>query len=89
MKIDELEFRNGLYYKKSSDKPFTGKVSGKENGEIIKGQKEGIWEEYYWDGQLRSKINYKDGKQEGLWEYFNKDGSLNKTETWKNGEKID
>ena len=70
MKICELEFRDGLYYNKSSEKPFTGKVSGIENGEIIKGQKEGLWEYYNKNGQLNYKRNYKDGKKEGLWEWY-------------------
>ena len=87
MEIDELELRNGLFYQKSSDKPFTGKVSGKEDGEIIEGKREGPWELYHENGQLKSKGNYKNGRKNGFLKYFNKDGSLDKTETWKNGEK--
>ena len=41
----------------------------------------------YENGQLRYKVNYKDGKLDGLWEYFNEDGSLKKTDTYKNGLK--
>ena len=77
MDIDELELRNGLSYQKSSDKPFTGKVSGKR-------KKVG-----FIDGKLDYIGHFKDGKEESLWEYFNNDGSLNRTKTWKDDVKID
>ena len=47
-------------------------VEGK--GEVLEGKKDGLWEEYWDNGQLVYKGHYKDGKKDGLWEYFNKDG---------------
>ena len=34
------------------------------------GLKQGLWEEYYSGGELRSKGSYKDDKPEGYWEYY-------------------
>ena len=36
---DDLVERNGLYYKKFTDVPFTGKVDGQYNGSIKNGKK--------------------------------------------------
>ena len=44
--MDDLVEREGLYYKKFTDVPFTGKVKGKGNGEIRNGKKEGRWVGY-------------------------------------------
>ena len=41
--MDDLVKREGLYYKKFSDVPFTGKVTGIEQGKMKKGKKEGKW----------------------------------------------
>ena len=72
---DDLVQREGLYYKKFSDSPFTGEVEGKWKGSIKNGLKEGTWVTYHNNGQLNSKGNYKNGKREGTWVFFNKDGS--------------
>ena len=32
-------------------------------------KKEGVWEEFYFNGQLKIKGNYKDGKMERIWEF--------------------
>ena len=61
-------------------------VEGK--GEILEGKKDGLWEEYWDNGQLVYKGHYKDGKKDGLWEYFDEDGSLTLTEDYKEGELI-
>ena len=53
MDINELELTNGLFYQKSSDKPFTGKVSGKEDS---------LWVYFNQDGSLNKTETYKDGK---------------------------
>ena len=58
--------RDGLYYPKFSDVPFTGEVTGKSQGNLKNGKREGDWVEYYDNGQLLSKGNYKNGKKEGV-----------------------
>jgi hypothetical protein len=52
---DLLE-RDGLYYEKSNNVPFTGAIIGKEEGKIINGKREGEWLEYWGNGQLYSKM---------------------------------
>ena len=88
--MDDLVKRNGLYYKKFSDTPFTGKVTGEIQGSIENGKKVGAWVYYWGNGQLKSKGNYKNGKEEGAWVGYDRDGTLSKswTGTFKNGIKI-
>ena len=89
LNMDDLVKRNELYYKKFTNVPFTGEVSGIESGKFKNGIKDGEWLIYYKNGQLMWRSVYKDGKQDVLWEYFNEDGSLNKTETWKDGKLVE
>ena len=62
----DLIERNGLWYEKFTSVPFTGSVNteytdGKraKNGEFVDGLKEGLWEVYWENGQLREKGSYK------------------------------
>ena len=59
---DDLVKRDGLFYEKFMDVPFTGNSIGKEQGKISKGKREGEWLEYYENGQLEITKIYKDGK---------------------------
>ena len=45
--LDDLVERNGLWYKKFSDIPFTGKVSGNFQGTIKRGKRHGTWLFFY------------------------------------------
>ena len=63
--IDDLVERNDLYYKKFTNVPFTGEISGKENWKFKNGKKDGEWVYYHVNGKLFYKGNYKDGKKEG------------------------
>ena len=63
----DLIMRNGVYYKKSTYdsfnlKPYTGKVTGYEEGSIRNGKKEGESVSYWENGKLREKGTYKNGK---------------------------
>ena len=58
-------------------------------GNYKDGKKDGLWEYYYFYGELQEKYYYKNGKKDGLWEYFNADGSLKKTETFRDGELVE
>ena len=42
IKWDDLVKRNGLYYKKHNDIPFTGKVNGRWKGEVRNGNRNGL-----------------------------------------------
>ena len=87
--ILDLEFRDGRWYQKSSDIPFSGKVTtGSERGSFKKGKRDGPWVWYHVDGQLGGKGTYKDGELEGPWVYYYDNGQLWKKETYKDGKKI-
>ena len=47
--MDDLVYREGLFYKKFTDVPFTGEITGKTTqGTFRNGKKEGLWV-YHWD----------------------------------------
>ena len=87
---ENLVKRDGLYYKKFSDVPFTGKVTGQRNGSFKDGKKVGPWVYYYSNGQLMAKGTYKNGKREGPWVMYSQDGTVIEklTGTYKNGVKV-
>ena len=65
--FDDLVERNDLYYEKFTDAPFTGEVTGKEQGLIENGKREGAWISYRENGQLRYEGKYKNGFKDGAW----------------------
>ena len=77
----------GIYYKKFTDIPFTGKIiGGKRQGSMKDGKFDGLWKIYNEKGQLKTKINYKDGKPHGLFEkYYIDRGTLMEKGNFKNG----
>ena len=83
---DLLE-RDGLYYEKSNNVPFTGAIIGKEEGKIINGKREGEWLEYWGNGQLYSQRTYKDGKYEGEYFSYYESGQLNINVNYTDGKK--
>ena len=80
---------DGLYYQKFTDVPFSGKVTGIQQGKIKKGKMEGPWVEYHDNGQLFGKGDYKNGKREGPWVTYLHNGQLVDEGTYKNGTKVD
>jgi hypothetical protein len=86
----DLVKRDGLYYKKSTEVPFTGKVTGKKQGSFKNGKKDGLWVRYHSNGQLWGKGTYMNGKRDGSWVWFMKDGTVDPkhTGTYKNGVKV-
>ena len=81
VKLKDLVSRDGLYFKKFTDTPFTGDVKDTwRQGKIIDGKKEGRWIEYHGNGQLEVKGNYKDGLKEGSWVRYHETGAL-----WRQG----
>ena len=49
----------------------------------------GVYEEYYENGQLKSKTSYKNDVPDGVWEEYYENGQLESKTTYKNGEYID
>ena len=74
---------DGLYYKKFSDVPFTGKVTGNEQGSFKDGKEDGPWVYSQDNGQLVSKGTYKDGKRDGPWVTYWDNGQLRAKGTYK------
>ena len=68
--------RDDLYYKKFTNVPFTGEVSGIKNGKFKDGKLDGLWVTYHDNGQLEFKGNYEDGKRIGLSEVYYDKGQL-------------
>ena len=71
VELEDLTEREGLYYKKFTDAPFSGKVEDYE-------KRVGKWTFYYRGrynaGDLRAKGNYKNGKKNGVWFYYHEFG---------------
>ena len=83
----DLVKRDGVYFKKRTDVPFTGKVTGDEQGTIRNGKKHGPWVKYHDNGQLETKVTFKDGKKNGPWVKYHDNGQLWSKGTFKNGKK--
>jgi antitoxin component YwqK of YwqJK toxin-antitoxin module len=84
--MDDLAERGGLYYKKFTEVPFTGKVTGKDQGSLKNGKRVGPWVEYHAGGQLWSKGNWKNGTKNGPWVHYYSNSQLQSKGTFKNGE---
>jgi len=84
--MDDLVEREGIYYKKFSDVPFTGEVEGESQGRFKNGKKDGPWTYYYNNGQLRVKGSFKSGEYEGLWVSFYRDGKVERKGEYKNNK---
>ena len=52
-----LEIKDGLYYKKYSSKPYTGKVIGEKQGMMKNGKRQGEWLWYDSEGILEWKVH--------------------------------
>ena len=86
--MDDLVKREGLYYKKFTDVPFTGEIDEQtQKGSIKNGRRVGVWISYHANGQLRNKGSYNDnGNPEGLWVSYWENGQLWDKGEYKNGK---
>ena len=65
--------RDGLFYQKFFEEPFTDDITGGERGRFVPGKKEdGIWIEYHDNGHLSSKGYYKNSYAIGTWVTYHK-----------------
>ena len=83
--MDDLVVRDGLYYEKLTNVPFTGVVTGQYQGRIKDGRKDGPWVFYYENGGVSSEGIYKDGKRDGPWVSYYENGQLRSEITYKDG----
>ena len=86
VKFEDLVERGEVYYKKFTDIPFSGTVTGNPQGKLKNGIKDGPWVSYYDNGQLESKGTYKNDKKEGPWVYYHENGKLFSKGTYKDGK---
>ena len=88
--MDDLVERDGLHYKKFTDVPFTGKVTGKTQELFKDDKKHGLYVSYYDNGQLSFKGTYKGSKSDGPWVFYNENGTVyaGLPGTYKNGVKV-
>ena len=88
--MDDLVYRDGLYYQKFTDVPFDGEVTSKtEQGSFRDGKRDGPWVEYYDNGQLFLKETYKDGKKDGPEVWYWDNGQLWEKGTFKDGKIVE
>jgi antitoxin component YwqK of YwqJK toxin-antitoxin module len=62
-------------------------IKNKKSNSWSSGGKTGIYEEYYENGQIKIKGQYKNRKRVGLWKWYNDDGSDKGEVDYKDGEK--
>ena len=84
--FDDLVERDGLYYEKFTDVPFSGKVTGKEQGSFRNGNRDGWWVRYHKNGQLMGKVNFENGKEQGAFVSYRDNGQLKNKGNYKNGK---
>ena len=87
LEYKDVVFRDGLYYKKFSHQPLTGKTIGRTIGSFKNGKKEGYWYKYWDNGQLSSKTHWKNNEMDGSSVYYYKSGDLQTKIFYKNGKK--
>ena len=87
--MDDLVERDGLYYKKFTDVPFTGKIESKlMKGSMKNGKPVGDWIGYHENGQLHFKgLHNENGEREGLWVEYRENGRLRMKGELKNGKR--
>ncbi len=86
MKRSDLVYTDGLYYKKSTTEPFTGKVVGDRQGTLRKGKWHGPFARFYASESLWTKGTFKNGKAQGEWVSYQRNGKLWKKGTYKDGK---
>ena len=77
IQIDDVVKRDGTYYRKFSNAPYSGHVESyykngqlKIIGEFSDGKKVGEWIEYYMSGNKKNEGQFANGKKNGSWEYY-------------------
>jgi|GEM_PF-2785752 hypothetical protein len=80
---------DGLLYHRDTREPVTGVIETSignamrtsERATYKNGEKTGLWEEFYENGVLKIRGNYKNNLPDGPWDYWDKDGK--QTGAWE------
>jgi antitoxin component YwqK of YwqJK toxin-antitoxin module len=83
----DLVYKRGRGYRKSTNVPFTGRITGSEEGYLNEGKWNGPYKSYYNTGQLEQRGSYHNAKKEGPWKSFRTDGNIISEGYYKNGQK--
>jgi len=93
--IETLNNRDGIFYTKDTNEPYTGAIfrlfeSGEKRGEgyLKDGNPDGKSTRYLENGQINLEASWKDGEKDGKWTSYNRDGSIKKVEEYKNGKLV-
>ena len=86
--MDDLVERDGLYYKKFTDVPFTGEVTGPTSGFFELGKLKGLFLRYWENGYLGQKSRFKNGKREGPFVHYHDNGKILHKGTYKDGRRV-
>jgi len=85
--------RDGVFYTKDTNEPYSGPVfslydDGKKKVELTlkDGKVDGLLTGWYENGQKRGEMTYKDGKEDGLHTEWYKNGQKWYEKTYKDGE---
>ena len=77
IEMDEVVRRDGIFYRKFSNTPFSGHIESyhpngqlKIIGKFTDGKKIGNWVEYYISGNKKSEGHFANGKKDGAWVYY-------------------
>jgi len=92
---ETLNERDGVFYTKDTNKPYSGQVFSlfddgkkKEEGTLKDGKMISRTEwKWYSNGQKKYEGNFKDGKEDGMVTWWYKSGQKMSEETFKDGKK--
>lgn len=87
LNLFDLDQKEGFFYEKSSDVPFTGEVYGSQTGRLEQGIREGYWKNFYSDGSLSSEYTFEEGDLNGVYVGYWKNGELHSKGSYKNDKK--
>ena len=74
--MENLVLRDGLYYHPSGRQPFSGEITGKNQGSFIGGLRHGVWVHFHDNGEVKSQGGFKSGLKHGSWIGFYENGQL-------------
>ena len=91
---ETLNERDGVFYTKDTNKPYSGQVfslydDGKKKGEgtLKDGKEDGKWTYFHSNGQKFREGTYKNEKEDGLWTRWYESGQKWEEGTFKDGKK--
>lgn len=94
--MNELVLEEGRFIRSSDGEPYSGDVISvfatdetktRELGTLRDGRWHGIYETYYFNGQLESKISYSNGEFDGPLERYYFDGQVIARGTYDKGDR--